>query len=255
MTFRFAMLGSGSKGNATLIEAGGTRVLVDCGFAVKDVQARAERLGFDLASLDAILVTHEHSDHLGGVAALSRAYKLPVLLTRGSYAGWKDRRVDDIRYITPHHGFQFGALWVQPIAVPHDAREPCQFSLSFGGRKVGVLSDLGTITPHIRKELSNCDALMLECNHDVEMLANGPYPHSLKVRVGGGYGHLSNGQAAGLAEALDRTRLQHLVLTHLSEKNNRPDLALDAIHTALQGAPEWCVCAEQEAGLSWREVV
>lgn len=248
------MLGSGSKGNGTLVEAGGARVLVDCGFTVAEVETRSERLGFDPASLDAILVTHEHGDHLGGVARLARAYNLPVYLTRGSYAGWKDQHVDKAHMISPHEPFSIGAMRVQPFPVPHDAREPCQFTFLSGGKKLGVVSDLGCITTHVRTVLSDCDALLLECNYDAEMLANGPYPAKLKKRVGSNLGHLSNVQAAELAAVLDRSRLQHLVLTHLSEKNNTPELARGAICEVLQADPDWCVCAHQEQGLSWREL-
>ena len=252
---RFAMLGSGSKGNGTLVDAGGVRVLVDCGFPVREVEARATRLSFDLDSLDAILVTHEHGDHLGGVARLARAYGVPVYLTRGSYSAWNDKEVADVRFITPHEPFHVGELTVRPFPVPHDAREPCQFAFEHGGKKLGVVSDLGAITQHIRFVLSDCDALLLETNHDVAMLARGPYPPRLKERVGGGLGHLSNAQAAGLVRGVQRERLQHLVLTHLSEQNNTPQLARDAICEALEADPAWCVCAEQQAGLTWRHIV
>lgn len=251
---RFAMLGSGSKGNATLVEAGGVRVLVDCGFPVREVEARCARLGFDLASLDGILVTHEHGDHLGGVARLARAYNVPVYLSRGTYAAWMDKDVPEASYISPHEAFHIGALTIRPFPVPHDAREPCHFAFEYGGRKLGVVSDLGGITPHVRWVLKDCDALLLETNHDVRMLAEGPYPPRLKQRVGGGLGHLSNAQAAGLVRQVERQRLQHLVLTHLSEKNNTPALALAAIREALEEAPDWCLCADQEQGLAWREI-
>ncbi|MES2883877.1 MAG: MBL fold metallo-hydrolase [Pseudomonadota bacterium] len=251
---RFAMLGSGSKGNGTLVDAGGVRVLVDCGFAVREVEARAARLDFDLHSLDAILVTHEHGDHLGGVARLARAYDLPVYLTRGSYQGWRDKEVEDIRFITPHEPFHIGALTVRPFPVPHDAKEPCQFAFEHAGKKLGVVSDLGAITQHIRYVLSDCDALLLEANHDPVMLANGPYPQKLKDRVGGGLGHLSNKQSASLVSSVQRARLQHLVLTHLSEQNNTPELARTAICDALEQDPAWCVCAHQQDGLAWREI-
>ncbi len=251
---RFAMLGSGSKGNGTLVEAGGVRVLVDCGFAVREVEARAARLDFDLDSLDAILVTHEHGDHLGGVARLARAYRVPVYLTRGSYQAWKDREVEDVRFITPHEPFHIAALKVRPFPVPHDAKEPCQFAFEHAGKKLGVVSDLGAITSHVRYVLGDCDALLLETNHDAAMLASGPYPQRLKDRVGGGLGHLSNAQAAGLVRVVQRERLQHLVLTHLSEQNNTPELARAAICEALEQDPDWCVCAGQAAGLAWREL-
>lgn len=251
---RFAMLGSGSKGNGTLVDAGGARVLVDCGFAVREVEARAAKLDFDLASLDGILVTHEHGDHLGGVARLARAYQLPVFITRGSYQGWRDKEVEDVRFITPHEPFHIGALTVRPFPVPHDAKEPCQFAFEYAGKKLGVVSDLGAITQHIRYVLRDCDALLLETNHDPAMLAAGPYPQRLKDRVGGGLGHLSNQQAAGLIASVERQKLQHLVLTHLSEQNNTPALAREAICAALEDDPDWCVCAHQVDGLSWRHL-
>lgn len=251
---RFAMLGSGSKGNGTLVTAGGVRVLVDCGFAVREVDARSARLNFDPASLDAILVTHEHGDHLGGVARLARAYQLPVYLTRGSYQAWNDKEVADVRFITPHEPFHIGALTVRPFPVPHDAKEPCQFAFEHAGKKLGVVSDLGAITQHVRFVLKDCDALLLETNHDVAMLARGPYPQRLKDRVGGGLGHLSNAQSAELIRSVQRERLQHLVLTHLSEQNNTPQLARAAICEALEDDPDWCLCAEQIGGLAWREI-
>lgn len=251
---RFAALGSGSRGNATLVEAAGVRVMIDCGFTVREVQARCRVLEFDPAALDAILVTHEHSDHLGGVARLARAYGIPVYLTRGTASGTSDWDGCERRYISPHQAFNIRELEVQPFPVPHDAREPCQFSLAHGGRRLGVLSDLGHITPHVRESLAACDALLLECNHDPEMLAAGPYPDMLKRRVGGDRGHLSNAQAAGLLRAVDRRRLQHLLLTHLSEKNNTRALAREAACEALQDDPAWCVCAAQDAPTAWREL-
>lgn len=252
--FRYALLGSGSKGNATLIEAAGTRLLLDCGFAVREFDARAQRIGFDPASLDAILVTHEHSDHIGGVARLARAYGLRVLLTRGTASSRSDWDGCQVQTISPHEVLDIGAIQVQPFPVPHDAREPCQFSFHHGGRKLGIASDLGRITPHVARSLDGCDALLLECNHDVDMLASGPYPESLKRRVGGDWGHLSNAQAAGLLRSIDRSRLQALVLTHLSEKNNTPTLARAAACEAIEDDPAWCLCAEQDQGSGWCEI-
>lgn len=251
---RFAMLGSGSKGNATIIDAGGTRILVDCGFAVQKMRIRAERISFDLASLDAILVTHEHGDHLGGVSRMARAFDVPVYMTAGTFVGWKDHKVPSLQIINPHQNFTVGAITVQPIAVPHDAREPCQFALSHQGKKLGILSDLGHVTPHVQQALHDCDALLLETNHDPHMLRIGPYSAELKARVGGDYGHLANGQSAALVRTLTKGRLQQLVLTHLSEQNNTPLLARAAICEALQDDPVWCQCADQEHGIDWRSV-
>lgn len=251
---RFASLGSGSKGNATLVEYRGTRLLVDCGFTLKEAEARLLRLGVEPASLDAILVTHEHSDHLGGVARFARRHGTPVWITHGSCAAWNDPNVPEIRRFNPHDGFRIGEIEVQPYTVPHDAREPCQYVFAAGGQRLGILSDAGHVTPYMRAMLSDCDALMLECNHDLGMLARGPYPDALKRRVGGGLGHLSNAQSAALLSALGCGHLQHLVLTHLSEVNNTPELARAAVVSALERDEDWIVCAEQEEGLGWREL-
>lgn len=252
---RFAMLGSGSKGNGTVVEAGGTRVLIDCGFTLAETEQRLQRLALEPGALDAILVTHEHGDHLSGVARLARRYRIPVWMTHGTYAVWKDRKVPHCLRFSPHQSFRIGALEIQPIPVPHDAREPCQYRLGSAGQQLGVLSDLGHITPHVREMLADCDALLLECNHDPQMLQDGPYPDSLKRRVGGAVGHLSNQQAAQLLTPAAVDRLQHLVLTHLSESNNTPALALAAVRQALQAELPGLVCASQGEGLDWRELV
>ncbi len=252
---RFSMLGSGSKGNATLIEAGGTRILIDCGFALAETELRLTRLGVEPGSIDAILVTHEHSDHLSGVGKLARRHRIPVWMTHGSYAVWKDSEVPHSLRFSPHQSFDIGAIRVEPYPVPHDAREPCQYVLSAAGLRLGVLSDAGHITAHMRSMLADCDGLMLECNHDLAMLQAGPYPDMLKRRVGGHVGHLSNAQAAGLMRGYAFERLQHLVLTHLSESNNTPQLARQAIVEALDQDSERIVCAQQSEGLDWRELV
>jgi len=251
---RFAYLGSGSKGNAAVIESGTTRVLVDCGFGLRETEKRLQRLGLSADDLDAILVTHEHDDHLGGVARLARHHQIPVWLTSGTLAAWRDAPLELTRCISPHEMFTIDDLQIQPYPVPHDAREPCQYVFSDGARRVGVLSDAGSVTPHMRETLSGCDALLIEFNHDVAMLEAGPYPESLKRRVGGSLGHLSNVQAAGLLGSIDCSRLRHLALAHLSETNNTPQLALNLAAEALGCTPDWLVCANQEAGLDWREL-
>jgi phosphoribosyl 1,2-cyclic phosphodiesterase len=251
---RFAMLGSGSKGNATLVECGRTRVLVDCGFNLRETEARLLRLGVEAAALDAIVVTHEHGDHLGGVARLARRHRIPVWLTHGTLAAWRDPLVPEVRAFHPHGELCIGSLQLTPYPVPHDAREPCQYVFSAGGRRLGILSDAGHVTPHMRAVLNRCDALLLECNHDPDLLEAGPYPFALKRRVGGELGHLSNQQAGALLASLDCTALQHLVLTHLSETNNTPALADAAVTQALGRTEPWMVCAGQDRGLDWREI-
>lgn len=249
MPFRFASLGSGSRGNATLVEAAGTRVLVDCGFAARDFIDRCGCLGFDPATLDAILVTHEHGDHIRGVGAVARRFGLPVWLSHGT---WRAGRCGDLgqveRFGGHAGGFTIGQIAIEPVPVPHDAREPTQFVFSHGETRLGLLTDLGSITPRVIAAFDAVDALLLECNHDVDLLDNGPYPPSLRARVGGRFGHLNNEQAAAFLAAIDRSRLRHLVAAHISEQNNRPELALERLVSAMQGrGPEPAVLIQDHA--------
>ncbi len=254
---RFASLGSGSKGNALLIEAGNTLILLDCGFGLAEVSARLARIGLDGDDLDAVIVTHEHGDHGGGVARLSARHDLPVYLTRGTYSGLRgeERAIGNARFIDAYTPFAIGEAEVRPYTVPHDAREPVQFVISDGAARLGVLTDTGMPTLHIVESLSGVDALVLECNHDLDLLMNGPYPASLKRRVAGNLGHLSNEASAELVRAMDCGRLQHVIAAHLSEKNNTPELARAALAGALNCAPDWIGIATQEEGFGWREIL
>jgi len=251
---RFASLGSGSKGNATLISNNATCLLVDNGFSIKETEGRLARLGLEADRLTAILVTHEHGDHIRGVGPLARKYGIPVWTTRGtaSHPGLGELPV--LHYIDVHQSLALDDIEVQPFPVPHDAREPCQFAFGDGAKRLGILTDTGSTTTHIVEQLSGCDALMLECNHDTAMLMNGSYPDSLKARIGGRFGHLSNEQAAELLAQLDTQRLQHLVAAHLSEQNNTLDLACRALSAVLNCEPEWITVAQQGSGLGWREI-
>jgi len=248
---RFASLGSGSKGNATLVEAGATRVLVDCGFSCAETEKRLARLSLRPQDLDAILVTHEHSDHIAGVARLSRRYRLPVWMTAGTEAAHKGGELADYRCINSHRPWRIGDLEVQPFPVPHDAREPCQFVFSDGRWRLGLLTDTGSVTTHMLQALDHLDALILECNHDPGMLAGGPYPPALKQRVGGPFGHLSNQQAADMLNKINRDRLQHLVAAHISEKNNDPGLALQCLARVIGESSFGVLAADQPAGMPW----
>lgn len=248
---RFAMLGSGSRGNATLVECGRTRVLVDCGFSVAETERRLARLGLAAIDLSAILVTHEHGDHAGGVARLAARFGLAVYASPGTA---RAARLEAARPINVHEPFALGELEVTPVTVPHDAREPCQFVFGDGNRRLGMLTDTGRITPHIVEMYTGLEALILEANHDRAMLAAGPYPPMLRQRVGGPLGHLSNCQSGSLLRELDASRLRHLVAAHLSEQNNRPELAADAFAEALGCAPDWVTVASQDAGLDWRDL-
>lgn len=255
MGLRFAYLGSGSQGNGLVVESGGTRVLLDCGFTIKDTVARLARLGLAADDLDAIVVTHEHDDHVGGVGRLARRFGLPVWATHGTVRE-SDGVLDgaDIRIIEGYRPFSVGPIEILPYPVPHDAGEPAQYVFSDGAVRLGVLTDVGQGTPHVTAVLSGCDALALECNHDRDMLWRGPYPPSLKERVGGRLGHLDNASSAALLAALDRSRLQHVVAVHLSQQNNSPDLARRALAEVLGCADDWVAVADQNAGLDWRSL-
>ncbi len=251
---RFASLGSGSRGNAMLVEAGKTLVMLDCGFSCRETERRMAVLGRTPESLSALLVTHEHGDHVRGVAMLARRYRIPVWLTRGTHRMLGYEKFPVLNYFDGDSEFAVGELQLDPFTVPHDAGEPCQFVISDGDRRLGVLTDTGRMTPHIVASLDRCDALVLECNHDAGMLTGGPYPEVLKRRVGGPLGHLSNDQAGALLARLDQGRLQHLVAAHLSDRNNRPELARSALAQSAGCAPDWIAIAAQDAGLDWRSI-
>ena len=251
MGLRFASLGSGSKGNATLIQSTGTLVLVDCGYPARELARRCELLGVDPARIDAILVTHEHGDHIRGVGAVARRYRLPVWMTHGTARAHDCGELPERRLFGSHDGsFVLGDLTVTPVPVPHDAREPCQFTFGQGGVRFGLATDLGSLTPALISALDGIDALLLECNHDPHLLATGPYPPSLQARVGGNFGHLSNGQAAELLRRIDHPRLRHLVAGHLSEKNNTPQLAREAVLSVADFGERFSLLA-QDAGSGW----
>ena len=257
MSMRFASLGSGSEGNALLVAAGRTQVLMDCGLGLQDTINRLARLGVTPEQLAGIVVTHEHGDHIGGVARLARKFDLPVWLTHGTLRSQPKAFADSVHFheIDSHLAFSIGDIEVIPYPVPHDAAEPVQFVFSDGERRLGVLTDTGCSTAHIEQMLSGCHALVLECNHDIDMLMNGDYPTSLKQRVGGRFGHLNNQESAGILARLDVSKLQHLIAAHLSRRNNTPELAVRALCEAIGCEESWVGVATQEDGFAWREIV
>ncbi|MBT2968682.1 MAG: MBL fold metallo-hydrolase [gamma proteobacterium symbiont of Ctena orbiculata] len=251
----FAILGSGSQGNALVIETQSVRVLVDCGFPARIIEQRLSGLGIDAESLSAILVTHEHGDHVRGVGALARRYRLPVWMTPGTFHGANYGKLPVIHEIDCHAGWWcIGDLAVKPYPVPHDSREPCQFLFRADGDTLGLLTDTGYITPHIAGILQACDSLILEFNHDPQMLANGPYPPSLRARVGGSHGHLNNQQAMALLQRLQTSRLQRVVASHLSEKNNSPQLVTELIVRQLPALRDRFSIATQHRATSWYQL-
>ena len=259
MSLRFSSLGSGSEGNALIVEVKSvsrtTRIMMDCGFGLAETERRLARLGLLPSDLDGIAVTHEHSDHIGGVARLARKHSIPVWLTHGTAKVLRDNSVPSVllHYVDPHQAFEIGDIHVTPYYVPHDANEPVQYVFSDGHKRLGVLTDTGTLTTHIEETLSGCNALVLECNHDIDMLMNGPYPVSLKRRVAGRFGHLDNATSAQLLTRIDCTKLTHLFAAHLSSSNNLPELARSALAEAMNCEPAWIGIAEQDAGFDWRD--
>jgi phosphoribosyl 1,2-cyclic phosphodiesterase len=250
---QFASLGSGSKGNATLVRAGDTLVVIDCGFSLRETRRRLARLGVEPDEINAILVTHEHSDHCSGVSALSREYRIPVYLTHGTSATGRCDGSYDLITFNCEDSFTIGELTVKAVAVPHDAVEPCQYRLSWREHSLGILTDLGSITPHVVNNFRGCHSLVLEFNHDLPMLQDGPYPAHLKRRVGGDWGHLNNEQAVDLLRRIDCTRLHHLVVAHISEQNNSRELAEDALQDVMESL-EKVTFACQLDGFGWLQL-
>lgn len=258
---RFKSLGSGSAGNATLVEARcgadarPTRLLVDCGLRPSRLEAQLGANGLTLDDLDAVFITHEHSDHVGGLDSLCRQWSGPVWMSHGTWQGSREpalgQRLNKARDLQPIH---IGALDILPFTVPHDAREPLQLRLSDGAVSLGILTDLGHASGHVLSALQQCDALLLECNHDPDLLAASTYPAFLKRRIGGPLGHLSNAEAAALARRLQHPGLRHLVAAHLSSQNNHPDLVRQALSQALDCTPPEVLIATAAQGTPWLNV-
>lgn len=251
---RFCSIGSGSKGNGTLIQKGETCILIDDGFTLKEFENRLAQKGLTPLNLSAVLITHEHSDHIKGVGPLARKYRIPVYCSHGTAQHEGLGVIPSLKVIDSHTDFNIGDLTVSPVVVPHDAREPTQFVVSDGDFNVGVLTDLGSFTPYILEKYRCCHGLLIETNHDVAMLRRGPYPPKLKVRVEGQLGHLNNEQAADFLSRIQQEQLQYVVATHISEQNNQADLAIQNICSALNCDPEWVIMANQETGFEWCEL-
>lgn len=251
---RFASLGSGSKGNALLVESGSTRTLLDCGFGPREMATRLERLGVAPETVTDVLITHEHADHVGGATRCAARFGWTIHASHGTAAAAGSLVDVAVRRFDSHNTFAIGDIEVHPYPVPHDAREPTQFVFSDGASKLGVLTDAGMVTPHIVAMLAECAALVLECNHDAAMLAGGRYPPPLKQRIAGNFGHLENVMAAELLGKVAGPHLRHVIAAHLSEENNTPALAAGALAGALGCTPDWIGIADQAAGFDWREL-
>ncbi len=256
---RFRSLGSGSTGNATLVEASSagrtSRLLVDCGFGLRHLDDRLARAGLAASQIDAVFITHEHGDHIGCARALSRRERIPVWMSEGTWLATGAHDFEGgLNLASDGIDIAVGNLWVQPFTVPHDAREPLQLRCSDGARHLGILTDLGHATAHVLARLARLDALLLEFNHDSDMLAHSAYPAFLKQRVGGNYGHLSNTAAAAIASAVHHSGLRHMVAAHLSTQNNRPDLVRQAMAAALGGNEDEMLTASAADGSPWLDL-
>ena len=247
---RIASLGSGSRGNATLVQYRDTTLLIDNGFSLKQFTRRLGRLEIKLDEIDAVLLTHEHGDHSGGVERLCARHEIPLWTAVGTARaalspGFEYQRLIAGRAVT------IGGIEITPVTVPHDASEPLQFIFHQldNGKRLGILTDTGHITRHIVEAFSCLDGLLLEFNYDAEMLASGPYPDMLKQRVGGNLGHLSNEQSLDLLRQIDTDSLNCLIAGHISEKNNRSAM-VDQLIRQLEDVPD-PVLADQEAGFDW----
>ena len=257
---KYASLGSGSDGNALLIHAiSGTThtiVMLDCGFTLRETELRLSRLGVLPNDVSGIVITHEHSDHVSGAFKFARRYRIPVWLSHGTFTAVRDNATDvDIHFCRDGEALAIGDLQLRPYTVPHDAREPLQYVLSDGAHQLGVLTDAGHVTSHMVSALAGCNALILECNHDRQMLENSVYPPSLKRRIGGAYGHLSNDSSEQILRAIDKRRLQMVVGAHLSQQNNTAALAQAAISAGLEASTAMIRIACQVEGFDWITMV
>ncbi|WP_431097105.1 MBL fold metallo-hydrolase [Polaromonas aquatica] len=252
---RFKSLGSGSSGNATVVEAPGItplRVLVDCGLGLKHLIYRLGEAGLQPEDIHAVFITHEHGDHIGCARSLSLRYRIPVWMSHGTHAAIGAPDFDGLLHkARDGRTIDLGGMQLTPFTVPHDAREPLQLSCTDGASKLGIVTDLGHATSHVTEHLAACDALVLECNHDIDLLAQSSYPAFLKRRVGGQYGHLSNMAAAEVARAVMHRGLQHLVAAHLSVQNNRPELVQSLMADALGCSTEDIIVARPDVGTRW----
>ena len=242
MAVSVSMLASGSRGNCAIVASARTKLLVDAGISCRETFKRMKTLGDDPHSLSAILITHEHSDHIYGLATLARKLRVPVFMTGATHHAWARAMRDEsgerpqlekLERFESGHRFQVGDIEVRPFTIPHDAADPVGFTLRVEGVKVGFVTDLGYLPVSVRDHLRGCDVLVLESNHDLEMLRVGPYPWSVKQRVMSRVGHLSNTALAQfLANDYDGNAA-YLVLAHLSEQNNHPEVARREAENAL----------------------
>jgi len=232
---RLSILASGSSGNATVVEVDGTRILVDCGISLRQLDRRMQEVGLEIGGLDAVVVSHEHDDHVRGLEVLRRRHRLPVLASEGTADAL--RRIPGVDgSVRAGRALKIGDLEILPVATSHDAREPVGFVFIHRGIRVALVTDTGTVTDSLAEQLVACNGLLLEANHDSDLLRYGPYPWALKRRIASNTGHLSNSQAQAAIERLAHDGLELVVAMHLSQENNRPELAGQELARPLVGS-------------------
>ncbi|NLI83352.1 MAG: MBL fold metallo-hydrolase [Deltaproteobacteria bacterium] len=240
MGLYFQILASGSKGNAILVCSEKTRLLVDAGLSGKEIVTRLGKTPVNGRQLNALLVSHEHQDHIRGVGVLSRRFDLPVYATPGTLEGFPptEARMAQVHLFQAGSSFSIGDLHIQAFSISHDARDPVAFVIQNGGKRLGVCTDLGVATHLVRTRLQNCHGLIIEANHDTELLLNGPYPPHLKQRIRSRHGHLSNNDTCELLQTLFHEDLKAVAFAHLSEINNHPNL-VKSMYRQFAASPLW----------------
>ena len=240
MELRFSPLFSGSSGNATYVGCDDANLLVDAGVSGTRVIQELRSIGIDPACLDAILVTHEHTDHTKGIGILSRKFDIPVYATEGTWKAMYDKigpmTERNVRFFEPDQDFFIGSIDVTPFSTPHDAAQPVGYTFEVSGAKLAIATDLGSVRDSWMKHIIGADAVILESNYDPDMLQSGPYPYDLKRRIMGRHGHLSNDDAGEVAVELALNGARQVILGHLSKENNYPELALQCCELALRQA-------------------
>jgi len=234
------VLASGSKGNAVLVCSPKTRILIDAGLSGKELVRRLDQTPVQAQHLDALVISHEHQDHVRGSGVMSRRFDLPVYLTCGTLDNLSQKvgRFSSVQVIQPGVPIKIGDLGIHPFAISHDAGEPVGFTIEHEDFRLGICTDLGIATQLVKARLQKCHGLVLEANHDLDMLLKGPYPWELKQRIRSRHGHLSNADTSELLKALHHDRLKTVVFAHLSEVNNHPDIVLRTYQEFLR-LPEW----------------
>lgn len=253
ISMQFCVLGSGSKGNATYVEADGHGLLIDNGFSGVEIERRLAAVGRSLNQVDAVLITHEHTDHVGGAGVLARKYKIPLYINQPTFAAaaHKIGKIPSVHHFCTGSHFELHAFQIHPFAVSHDTADPVGFVIQNGECSLGYCTDTGMVSRLIQHRLSECNGLIIECNYDPDMLKNGPYPLYVQQRVRSNQGHLANEDAAGFIVDLLHNNLQHVVLAHISQTNNDPSLVYETVRVAVAGSlayPQFSIGHQDRAG-------